>query len=924
MSFFSGFFDLADGSGEQQVLCPFPHHTAHNLTYLENTPSAHVNMDKRLFHCKACGTGLNEKQFVQRILGCDGNSATKILKACEDAQSLFLWDETNSLSTEGKQLCEQFGITEQVAQELHLATPKGQPHSLVFPVPVYGQLMDARVYTPGGKPKVRSRADSVSGMIIPFDIWRVTPKNKVTVICAGEKDMAVARSHGFNAITITGGEMMAPRILEPFRDRNVIICYDNDDTGYNGARNLAAALYPYTKRIKICEGFHEVCKEPKEDITDFFNKYGKSREDLIGYLNAAAVYEPSQVPVRNDIPLITLAQASRPEYVGKLVQSNIQIVAVTDAVFTAPKAAKATKVSSDGTRDQLLINETREWELTEDTIADILHLVDNGFKETDVAQHLKALMKIPAKETGIRLQTSGSETIYKAYVTDMFETNDSNVQPMEYQVYSIGHRLESGQKYLVTHRIVPHPYKGQQLTMLVVDAVQANDSVSNFTITQQVKEHLAAFRSLEGDVNERVNKLTEKVKGLVGYNGNNTLIQAIDLAYHTALQFNLGHFKNVRGYLDTLIVGESRVGKSSTADALRKEYGLGIFTSLAGNSATIPGLIGGSNKTATGFQTRAGVIPQNHRGLVIFEEFGKCKQDIVSELTDIRSSNEVRIARVSGTITMPAMVRMIALTNTKAIGGSIKPIAAYPNGIAIVTELVPTAEDIARYDMIVILPDRGNSQIDPFWEPETPFPQECYRDRVRWVWSRKADQIIISKEVGLHIMARSNELNKEFDSHIKIFGTEAWKKLSRLAIAVAGYLVSTDETYENIIVTKEHVDFAEQFLRSIYDNSTFNLRDYVQTERMYATTDEEGTAALQDIYNKYPALVLQLEKAAVASKNMLSSASGLSQDDLNKALSRLTKGLFIQYQGYDIMPTERFRKTMALINRGTHVARVGE
>ena len=173
-------------------------------------------------------------------------------------------------------------------------------------------------------------------------------------------------------------------------------------------------------------------------------------------------------------------------------------------------------------------------------------------------------------------------------------------------------------------------------------------------------------------------------------------------------------------------------------------------------------------------------------------------------------------------------------------------------------------------------------------------------------------------------MARSNELNKEFDSHIKIFGTEAWKKLSRLAIAVAGYLVSTDETYENIIVTKEHVDFAEQFLRSIYDNSTFNLRDYVQTERRYSTTDEEGTAALQDIYNKYPALVLQLEKAAVASKNMLSSASGLAQDDLNKALSRLTKGLFIQYQGYDIMPTERFRKTMALINRETHISRVGE
>ena len=123
----------------------------------------------------------------------------------------------------------------------------------------------------------------------------------------------------------------------------------------------------------------------------------------------------------------------------------------------------------------------------------------------------------------------------------------------------------------------------------------------------------------------------------------------------------------MRGYLDTLIVGESRTGKSSTANTLRKEYGLGVFTSLAGNSATIAGLIGGSNKTPTGFQTRAGVIPQNHRGLVIFEEFGKCKQDVVSELTDIRSSNEVRIARVSGTITLPALVRMIALTNAKKL-----------------------------------------------------------------------------------------------------------------------------------------------------------------------------------------------------------------------------------------------------------------
>ena len=36
---------------------------------------------------------------------------------------------------------------------------------------------------------------------------------------------------------------------------------------------------------------------------------------------------------------------------------------------------------------------------------------------------------------------------------------------------------------------------------------------------------------------------------------------------------------------------------------------------------------------------------------------------------------EVRIARVSGSITLPAMVRMISLSNVKADGHNIKPIA---------------------------------------------------------------------------------------------------------------------------------------------------------------------------------------------------------------------------------------------------------
>jgi adenylate kinase family enzyme len=373
-----------------------------------------------------------------------------------------------------------------------------------------------------------------------------------------------------------------------------------------------------------------------------------------------------------------------------------------------------------------------------------------------------------------------------------------------------------------------------------------------------------------------------------------------------------------------IIVGESRTGKSSTADILRQTYGLGCFTSLAGNSATIPGLVGGSNKTASGYQTRAGIIPQNHKGLIIFEEFGKSNQNIIKELTDIRSSNEVRITRVSGTITLPAMVRMMSLTNPKNINGQIKSIASYPNGIAVLTDLVETAEDIARYDLIVILSERGNAQIDPLWEPDSPLDTQLYRDRIRWVWSRTADQINITKDVALYVINRSNEINKELEGHIKIFGTEAWKKITRLSVAIAGYLASSDESFENIVVTKDHVDFAIEYMLELYDNQTFKLKEYIHYEKQYTEIDEEGQQLLQNLYDKFPMLIIQLEQHSEANKNVLTGATGYTADELNKALNALAKGLFIKFSNYNVIPTERFRLGLAKLERNTFVTRIGE
>lgn len=925
--FFQYFFEEGDfDKAEVSVKCPYPHLTATGVEYFESNPSASVNTDKGVFHCMRCGASKSEIGFIADQLGCSYEVASKIKEAFDNSQEdIYTWERLNELPDYVRTKANNLGISNEVLDLLHVRSPNLE--AISFPVTIYNKIVDVRDYNPDKRPKVMSRTGALSGLIIPFDIWRTEPKDKWTLLVAGEKDMAVARSIGFKAITLTGGEGVQPTLLHEFKDRKIAIFYDNDDAGKQGAKRLAATLKQVASSVKVVTAFHEVCVEKGEDFTDLVTKYNATPSDIMQFVSMTPEFteEDALEEIEKMYPTISLFEASQPNRIGKTVRSNIQVVATYESSFSIPTSVTATKKkqSEDG---ELPVGTQLSWNLSESTLKDILHLMDNNFKEGQITDNLKMLMRMPPKEPNMPINRLTKETVFKCSVTDLFESTSKDVTQMEYTAYSVGVKLESGKKYKATYQIVPHPYKGQQLIMLIMDIDNAADTVTSFKVDEDVKKTLDVFRNIPGTVEDKVNSISGKVKGIIGFDADDTLIQAIDLTYHTVLEFDFGDkFKAVRGYLDTLVVTESRVGKSSTAEALRDTYNLGVFASLAGGSATKAGLIGGANKVDGSYQTRAGLIPQNHRNLVIFEELAKCNSDILRELTDVRSSNEVRIVRVNGSLYLPALVRMLTLTNVKTHGTTTRPISSYPHGIDIVVELIGAAEDIARYDMMLVLGTPGSRTMDFGWEPDTPFDKREYQTRIRWVWSRSKEQVILSNEVLQHIVDVCNKLNDEFDSHIKIFGTEAWKKVTRLAIAIAGYIVSTDETYENIIVTKEAVDYADKFLRRIYDNDTFRLRQYVERERQFSEIDDEGVELLQDLYITNTALLDQLEQASYSNRNELMAATGVKQDEFNAIMNSLIRGMFVRYKGPSIMPTERFRKGMRMIDRyGGTPMKVGE
>lgn len=926
-SFFEYYFSEYDfEKKETAVCCPFPHHTESGVEYQETIPSAHINLDKGVFHCKVCEKGLSEVSFISEILGCKYEAASKIASLYRDVENLHSWNQLK-LNPRTKEICNELGISDEVIEELHLKT-ENREEDIAFPVLMYGKVVDVRNYSPYNRAaKIRSRAGSTTGMVIPFDLWINTNPHTWTIICAGEKDMAVARSNGFNAITLTGGEKALPKILKPFKNRRVAICYDHDEAGIEGAKSVAAAILPYAAEVRICTGFHEVCKEHGEDITDFFTKYKKTKRDLQKYIIDSPVFTPEEAAVISKVthPFVTLLEASQPKYIGRVVQSNIQVVATYEKAMPVPTTIHAVKlnISGDDKYNLMQQGETRDWELCDKTCQDVLKLVDNNFTEQQIRDNTREILGITKIERDVKIERPTKETVYQCNVTDLFEVTTKNPQTIEFVAYVIGKRLESGKKYCITYKLTPHPFKGQQLTMIILDATEAADSITDFHLTEDNKRMLDQVKNMEGSVHDKVETLSEMAKSYIGYDGYNKLIKAIDLSFHAALQFNFNG-NTERGTLDTLIVTESRIGKSSTAEALQKLYSLGTFVSLAGGNATIAGIIGGSNKVNGSFQTRAGLLPMNHRGLVIFEELAKCDKDLVKALTDTRSSGSVKITRVSGDLQLPALVRMITLSNVKSSSKNIQPIASYPNGITILVDLIGAPEDIARYDLMLVMGETGNRIIDPNWRPITPFEPEVYKTKIRWVWSRNPDQIIITRDVVEYIFKKCNELNSKYDSHIKIFGTEAWKKVARLATAIAGYVVSTDDTYEKIIVTTECVDEAVDYLISCYDNNTFKLKEYVDNERRYGDIDDDGIKLLQDIYNQSPMTIRQLSVLDKTNRMNLTSATGLDNDMYNKLMNRLVQGAFVKFDGYDIVPTERFRKGFGLIDKSGNIVRLGE
>jgi DNA primase len=110
------------------------------------------------------------------------------------------------------------------------------------------------------------------------------------IICEGEFDRLVLEGQGIAAVTSTGGA----RLFRAEWARNfeaideVYLCFDRDQAGREGALSVARVL----PKARIVELPEEV--GPSGDVTDFFVRLGKTRDDFLALLEAAKPGPPPE------------------------------------------------------------------------------------------------------------------------------------------------------------------------------------------------------------------------------------------------------------------------------------------------------------------------------------------------------------------------------------------------------------------------------------------------------------------------------------------------------------------------------------------------------------------------------------------------------------------------------------------------------
>lgn len=362
---------------------------------------------------------------------------------------------------------------------------------------------------------------------------------------------------------------------------------------------------------------------------------------------------------------------------------------------------------------------------------------------------------------------------------------------------------------------------------------------------------------------------------------------AMDLVYHSLLHFPLDGKVITRGWLEFLVVGDTRTGKSETAHHLAEHYGLGHVIGCEGS--TFAGLVGAVKQIGDAWTITWGEITINDRRLVVLDEVSGLSQDIIGQLSDIRSRGMAQLTKAESQQTR-ARCRMIWISNPRR---SQYNDTKY-DGVDVIDDLIGTPEDVARFDfaMSVSMKDVSSTLINSPTKEKVPhvYTGELCKELVLWAWSRKSEDVLWDDDAYESVYKAAEYMGQRYvDTPPLIQRTNVREKIARLAVALAARTFSSDRTGTKLIVKLEHVRDAMRFLDELYSYENFGYRRISDRTISNQKIAKRNRSKVKAWLKEHPRLLeFLIDRRGSFRAQDLEEMANMDRDEVNYNLTRLT------------------------------------
>lgn len=897
-----------DGTREWNLICPI---------HADAKRSASLNVDKGVFYCFRCGgmpiTALIRQKSDWHDPGqhkngskpnLDGQPADKqrrhLSKAMVDGWHSALMSNDGRLTW----LNERRAISDDTIKQYQIGLEENH-----YTIPIYdehGDLVNVRYYNPNpsaGRRKIWGETGYNSPpRLYPLSLMMGDPSE--VIILAGEWDTLLALQHGYPAITRTAGENTWHNEWGIwFKDRKVYICQDADAEGEGANKMIAGKLWAVTNDILLVPLPYPTVEKHGQDVTDLFMDFGpdKLRElmaDATPYRKAGKHVSTEKTKELETVTVLDTFDAAR---TGEPMRVVVTIKGRKEPGYTIPKRIVLACSQDAGNKCQGCPLNANNGDAVIDVAQDdpiTLAFIDSTSQQ--MAGVVAEAYGVPGGRCGRLTQVyeeyQAVEVLFARPALDYSDGSDSTPDAAMYKsmkITSVGrHDTIANNTVAVVGALHPSP-RDQKNEFLAHELEYLETAVDRFDMTVDTIAMMKVFQP--SSKQSPLKKMAEISKNLSEHvtriHGRPQMHVLMDVVFHSCLQFKFAGEMVNRGWLEALIVGDTRTGKSLAAERLVRHFGGGELISC--EAASFAGVVGGLQQMGgKDWAITWGVVPINDKRLVVLDEISGLTPEEIAQMSDIRSSGQAKLIKIQQETTW-ARTRLLWLGNPRNA-----TMANYTYGVDAIKPLIGNAEDIARFDlaMAASLYDVPAETINQRVEGgELLYTHEACHAMLMWCWTRTADQISFTREAESKVFDLANEMGKQYiEDPPLVQAANIRIKIARLAVAIAARTFSTDASHQKVIVKPSHVEDAARFMNVLYGMPTFGYRDRskeVLADR-YAAEQKKGD--IEQYLKGRPMLAKHLRNQGKFRRQDLEELLNISREEANAIINTLYEARMVR------------------------------